>query len=225
MTSFAGAISSSRSRSQALFIGVALLLTESLRADLARAEIPLGQIVDQIGFGFVDGRPIGFTYLVFQAAPDPTGLVRLQPSLFENIRVTPAFVGPEFHRTAATDSDFPAIAASLTNGIDEWLTVWHFQEPEIMGAGSGISRLESEYFGAAGRPDLIGRHITSISLRVTSYRTVRSVDFVEFTITAYGVPEPASATMGLSLAATIAMCRRQPPKSGGRSKSRLVSVG
>jgi hypothetical protein len=178
----------------------------------ARAEVILARFGSGFGVGYTDGTPVGSTYLDFQVDPDPLGFVSAQPSLFENIRLSPSVVGHEFFATPATDSDFALIAAKLTDGQDEQVFTWLFEKPAIGGRGSGFPRLESDYLGAAGHPDLFGRSITSISLTVTSYRSIiyspkLGVDDLDYMFAIYGVPEPSSATLGVCSAVALTLFR------------------
>jgi hypothetical protein len=191
---------------------IAVVLAAVASASVARADVVLGQFVGSLGFGYTDGTPLGSTYLVFQVDPQPQGQVAAQPSLFENILVSPAVVGQEFFAT--NDPDLPVIAAKLTNGVDDLVFMWNFEGPAISGRGSAAPRLESQYLGAAGQPDLTGLSITAMSLTVTSYRTgvvdlLGLADFVDYTVTAYGVPEPSSWAIGLVAAGVLHRRRRK----------------
>lgn len=177
----------------------------------------IAQIDASFGFGAAsEGQPpSGLMYLVFQHDSDTQRFVALRPSLFEDIPITPQTIGQQYVVNAKIDPDFPAIVDHLTNGIDETLLIWQFEQPDISGPGSSWIQKESGYLGPAGNPDLVGHEIRALVMTVVDYRhdvilpTVGRFDFVDVAILVLGVPEPTSAgLLGMGLMPFLLVSRR-----------------
>jgi hypothetical protein len=145
---------------------------------------PIAIAAAPMNFGLVSGGPGVQPDLVgtffFEVATSPGTFVRL----FE-VPVTSADVGTTFRATAATDPDFNAAAASLTNGID----AFHGYGLQFAdGFWGTLSVTEGQLFHDGGvgfpapNPDLKGFTLTRISARldtlhVSATPTTRDVSF------------------------------------------------
>lgn len=152
----------------------------------------VGEFSQQFGFGFTSMPPPGFTYLSISYS-SPT------LALFEDIRVSSNEVGETFFSNAASDDDFQLFETELTNGFDDRITVSHFGLPGRQPPGSGVPRLESEWF-ASGSPDLAGFDIDHVEMRLNSYVSDDRFDRVDVTFSFFTVAEPS-----LSLPLVLAM--------------------
>jgi hypothetical protein len=135
--------------------------------------------------------------------------------LFDDLTITPASAGQTFTATLATDARFNGAATRLTDA--------HNQAVRFVMTETASSRAEKRGYAENQvlnqpllTPDFAGKKITSIQLHINSFHldfgppagaqaavAAMPVD-LQFTFSVFGVPEPASAAMGLGALAMLA---------------------
>ena len=122
-------------------------------------------------------------------------------TIFDSLVLSEGDVGSTFTATSAADPGFDQFAIDITDGLDGVL--WVKQSFDATGS-SATGADESDVFGSAGHPDLIGYSISSIDLHVdelTLTPTGNPPDLTAFdytiTVTFNGeyIPEPATLSL------------------------------
>ena len=91
-------------------------------------------------------------------------------ALFEGVDVTPDDIGTVRVANSATDPDFDAVVALLTNGVNDLVTRSIVLQPGNLGGTGGTP--ETFYFGAGPGTngiDLEGFNIESLSVRIDDF--------------------------------------------------------
>lgn len=138
--------------------------------------------------------------------------------LFDAVEVSANAAGDLFRAEPGSDPAFADAAARLTNNLDESLLLVLRETASQRTEMRGLS--ESSYFRAtSAQPDLAGRRIDAIEISVDRFSLAATggasppVDFLA-TISIYGVPEPASATMLAAFTATLILARGHRSRVG-----------
>jgi hypothetical protein len=141
-----------------------------------------------------------------------------QPAVFENTQITLASVGQTYTATSANDPNFSALAATLTNGVNDFLYVNSVAGPGFSSGGGSIGILESNRFAGQlplGKVDLSGNTLSSIKMHITSHlgngTYIANFEFHGDPNVTSTVPEPATLSIwGLgALGCAVAAYRRK----------------
>lgn len=147
-------------------------------------------------------------------------------TLFSDLTISPSHVGQTFVASASTDAAFADAVVRLTDSLNQNIRMLFAEKGGLHSQSHGFS--ESSFLLGQGAPDLVGKTIQSIALRVdkftldfttTSSSTAVSSPPVDllltFTVIGTVVPEPGSlklASGGLAIACcaayTVARRRR-----------------
>lgn len=199
-----------------LFVGIVLALIVAVACLPERvAAAKLGSLEMEMTGGWepdfiavrLDGVIVGP-----QAFPDS-----MIPALWEGLVITPGDIGKTHSATRSTDVDFLAVAANLTNGLRDrvsisWTYIWQSKDPA---GGGGISKPEDHFTildpVGSNRVDFEGFAIDTIDLTVNNLE-LRGVSVnSDYSITVYGtpVPEPTPVLLlGLGLTGYISLRKR-----------------
>jgi hypothetical protein len=145
-------------------------------------------------------------------------IATLNPVVFDGRLFTTADVGVTFRADAASDADFPQLVAALANGVNDYVGD-AVLSPE--GLGSIGARPESEFFAGLLPvrlgPDLLGYHITAMTLRIDALELLPATDNqgggtldarVTYSFEGTPPPIPEPATLLLVGAGLVGVARR-----------------
>ncbi len=151
-------------------------------------------------------------------------------TLFDSLVISLGDVGMTYDATSASDpNNFPTVAERLTDGLNEFIKV-SLIEDQLDGLTEQRGWAENFFFGHSSPPDLAGTTVDRVSLHIDAFTLLPAalgggsaalvaqplVDGQEFdlvfTVSIYGVPEPAAAQLllvGLMVLGPTPFCRRQ----------------
>jgi hypothetical protein len=150
-------------------------------------------------------------------------------TLFDSLVISPADVGMTYDATLINDPAFSTVAERLTDAKKEFIKV-SLTEDQLNGLTEQRGWAENFFFGRASPPDLAGETVNRVSLHIDGFDFHLAVtdgdpaalvaqplidgpEFdLRFTVSIYGVPEPAAAQLllaGLTVLGLTPVCRRR----------------
>lgn len=145
-------------------------------------------------------------------------------TLFDSLVISLGDVGMTYDATPTSDPAFSTVAERLTDALNEFINV-SLTENQLDGRTEQRGWAENFFFGHSSPPDLAGTTVERVSLHIDDFdflsgapgggpaALVAGQQFdLKFTVSIYGVPEPAAAWLllvGLMALGLTPFCRRQ----------------